>query len=77
MERPRPWITTMIAPRRFPEANPYKLGDPAPEGYADRQEWAKAQLRGGIRQSQCGCGLWLFPQEREMHKCSAVIGSGD
>jgi hypothetical protein len=56
-------------PRGFPEENPYKAGDPPPPGYVARQEWAKAQMRAGMKQQQCKCGIWLFPQEREIHVC--------
>jgi len=42
----------------------YKPGDPAPQGYLARQEWAAAQYKAGLRQRQCGrCGLWNYPQE--------------
>lgn len=42
----------------------FKARDPAPEGYLDWHEWAKVQIKAGLRQDQCGvCGLWRFPQE--------------
>lgn len=42
----------------------YKPGDPPPAGYVDQQEWARVQMKAGLRQQQCGkCGLWKFPQE--------------
>jgi uncharacterized OB-fold protein len=48
----------------------YKVGDPCPKGYIQWHEWAKVQHRGGLRQAKCPkCGLWLFPQQREGHKC--------
>jgi hypothetical protein len=31
----------------------YKPGDPQPEGYLDRQEWARVQLKAGLRQRRC------------------------
>lgn len=48
----------------------FKAGDPAPDGYLDRHEWAQVQLRAGLRQSRCRkCMLWLFPQQHKDHKC--------
>ena len=45
-------------------AGEYKPGDPPPEGYTDRHEWARVQHEAGLRQQTCGiCGLWRFPQE--------------
>ena len=45
-------------------AGDYKPGDPEPDGYIDRSEWAKVQLKAGLRQKRCGrCGLWFFPQQ--------------
>ena len=41
----------------------YKAGDPKPAGYGARQEWAEIQVKGGLKQTQCGHGKWLFPQE--------------
>lgn len=45
-------------------AGEYKPGDPAPSGYLEWHEWAKAQSKGGLfqRRRQC-CGRWKFPQE--------------
>jgi len=35
----------------------WKAGDPAPDGYVDRQEWAMVQLKAGLRQHRCQrCG---------------------
>ncbi len=43
----------------------FKAGDPAPDGYIARYEWARVQLRNGLKQRKCkGCGLYKFPQER-------------
>lgn len=43
----------------------YKPGDPQPEGYLDRQDWARVQLRAGLKQRQCPvCGRWRFPQQK-------------
>jgi hypothetical protein len=45
-------------------AGSYKPGDPQPEGYLDRQEWARVQLKAGLRQRRCPrCSLWKFPQQ--------------
>lgn len=42
----------------------YKAGDPPPTGYLQWHEWARAQIKGGLRQRRCRvCGLWQFPQE--------------
>lgn len=49
---------------------PYRAGDPCPTGYIDRQEWAAAQRRFGLRQVRCGqCSRWMFPQELLMATC--------
>ena len=49
---------------------PYKAGDPCPTGYIDRQEWAAAHLRAGIRQVRCSqCSRWKFPQQLSQAKC--------
>jgi hypothetical protein len=46
-------------------AGEYKPGDPPPDGYAEWHEWARVQLRGGLRQRKCRvCGLFRFPQEK-------------
>lgn len=46
------------------EQDDYKPGDPAPEGYLERHEWAKVQHKAGLRQEKCGlCGKWNYPQE--------------
>ncbi|MGR9386401.1 hypothetical protein [Rhizobium leguminosarum] len=42
----------------------YRGGDPAPTGYLEWHEWARVQLRAGLRQQRCGkCNLYNFPQE--------------
>jgi hypothetical protein len=42
----------------------YKGGDPAPSGYLEWHEWARTQLRAGLRQRRCPkCRLYKFPQE--------------
>src|SRR5580658_4318255 len=42
----------------------FKVGDPCPDGYIARQEWAQVHLDAGLKQEQCGyCLLWKFPHE--------------
>jgi hypothetical protein len=42
----------------------FKPGDPKPDGYLVRQEWAAVQLKAGLRQVRCGfCSHYCFPQE--------------
>lgn len=46
------------------EVSGFRPGDPAPGGYVERAEWAKEQLKAGLKQTRCeACGLWKFPQE--------------
>lgn len=43
----------------------FKAGDPAPSGYNEWHEWARVQLKAGLRQKRCPmCGLYRFPQEK-------------
>jgi hypothetical protein len=42
----------------------FRGGDPAPKGYLEWHEWARVQLRSGLRQKPCPkCGKYKFPQE--------------
>lgn len=42
----------------------FRAGDPPPEGYLAWDEWARVQLKAGLKQRKCWhCGLWRFPQE--------------
>ena len=41
----------------------FKAGDLPPEGYLAWHEWARVQLKAGIKQSLCQCGKWHTPQE--------------
>lgn len=42
----------------------YEPGSMPPQGYLQWHQWAEAQEKAGLRQSQCGCcGLWRYPQE--------------
>jgi len=44
---------------------------PPPTEYLAWHEWAEAQVKAGRKQKQCpGCKLWLFPQEKRVHKCA-------
>lgn len=46
----------------------FEPGDPPPQGYMEWDEWARVQIKAGLRQTQCPrCSLWLFPQERKRH----------
>jgi uncharacterized OB-fold protein len=46
----------------------YEVGSLPPSGYIAWDEWASAQIKGGLKQSQCSeCGLWFFPQEAINH----------
>lgn len=48
----------------------YEVGSMPPDGYIAWDNWAEAQVKGGLKQIQCeGCKLYLFPQEIELHKC--------
>ncbi|GAH17793.1 unnamed protein product [marine sediment metagenome] len=49
----------------------FKSGDLPPSGYLDWHEWARVQLKGGLKQRRCPkCKLWRFPQEFPC-KCEA------
>lgn len=42
----------------------FQPGDFAPSGYCDWHEWAKVQMRAGLRQVRCSrCERFKFPQE--------------
>lgn len=57
MKRTPPFMCLLITPE-------FKAGDPAPTGYLEKSEWARVQLKAGLRQKKCRvCGLWKFPQE--------------
>jgi hypothetical protein len=41
----------------------FKLSDPMPDGYLERSEWARTQMRAGRRQHHCKrCKLWHFTE---------------
>ena len=45
-------------------AGDYKPGDPPPSGFLDWYDWAEAQHKAGLKQTQCPkCGKWRYPQE--------------
>lgn len=51
----------------------FHAGDPCPEGYLERCEWARVQMKAGLRQKQCRrCELWFFPQEMATHTCEPM-----
>lgn len=55
------------------QSGDYTPGDPPPDGYGARIEWARVQIKAGLRQTQCrGCHRWYFPQEEEEHTCHMV-----
>ena len=41
----------------------FNVGDMPPNGYIDREEWWNVQKKGGLKQVECCCGKWCFPQE--------------
>jgi hypothetical protein len=42
----------------------FKVGDPCPDGYIARAEWAEVHLKAGLKQKMCGrCLKWMFPHE--------------
>lgn len=43
--------------------NPYKPGDPCPEGYMAFHAWSEIQHKAGLRQRLCQCNKWRYPQE--------------
>lgn len=59
----------MTAARVFPEPSVCVVGSLPPSGYVEWHDWAAAQHRGGLRQTQQPCGHWLFPQEIGVHWC--------
>lgn len=50
----------------------FKPGDLPPTDYLGWHEWARVQMKAGIRQTQCKCGKWLTPQEQKIHLCSST-----
>jgi hypothetical protein len=53
----------------------FEPGSQPPTGYVQWHEWARAQVRHGIRQRKCKtCGLWRFPQEK---CCASHAPRGD
>ena len=47
-------------------SEPYKPGDPRPDGYIQWHDWARVQFTAGRRQRRCPHGKFLFAQE---HPC--------
>jgi uncharacterized OB-fold protein len=55
--------------RKFAASNSFEVGSQPPSGYVAWHEWAAAQGRGGLKQTQCKtCGLYRFPQEVCTHR---------
>lgn len=51
----------------------FKIGDPKPQGYIARQEWAELHLKAGLKQETCCfCGLWFFPHELSKKRSRSV-----
>ena len=54
-------------------AGEYKAGDPCPSGYIDRYEWARVQMKAGIKQLYCrDCGK-LFWDHPNLRKCKCGV----
>ena len=52
----------------------YKVGDPMPDGYMDRFEWAEVHYKSGLRQKRCSfCGDLRFPTEPVCHEHTTII----
>jgi hypothetical protein len=52
------WLCIQVIPT-------FKAGDQPPKGYLAWHEWARVQLKAGLRQKRCiVCGLLRFPQEK-------------
>ncbi len=46
------------------ETPSFKAGDPIPEGYAARQEWAAVHVKAGLKEQRCvKCRCWRFPHQ--------------
>ena len=55
----------------------YKRGDPVPEGYLEKQEWAQVQHQAGLRQRRCPeCKRWRFPQELPCNHQMRLLARG-
>ncbi len=53
----------------------YQPGDMPPVGYGAWDDWAKAQIKGGLRQARCrATGKYEFPQEHRAHCQKRVEG---
>jgi hypothetical protein len=60
------------------EVPDFQPGDPAPDGYVERPEWARVQMEAGLEQSRCEtCGLWKFPQEMCEQDAIKTCQTGD
>lgn len=46
------------------ETPTFKVGDPCPDGYIARQEWAQVHMDAGLKQTECAsCSRLKFPHE--------------
>lgn len=42
----------------------FKVGDPRPDGYLARAEWADVHVKAGVKSERCNsCRLWFFQHE--------------
>lgn len=58
----------------------FKVGDPMPEGYGAREDWAKVHLDAGLKQDTCNhCCLYFFPHQLtdEVFKSPAYTSRGE
>lgn len=47
----------------------YAKGEKPPTGYLAWHQWAKDQVKHGLKQSKCACcAKYLFPQEQSGHR---------
>ena len=58
----------MLSPIHICGIGKFRAGSPAPGGYLDWHEWARVQVRAGLKQRRCReCGRYRFPQEKCEH----------
>jgi len=50
-------------------AGDFEPGDPEPEGYNDRYEWAEVQRKAGVRQLYCRDCLDLYWDHPNLRRC--------
>lgn len=54
----------------------FKAGDPEPEGYLEWHEWARVQMKAGLKQVRRKCGYFHFPQEKCKHIAKDISDAG-